>query len=235
MRRNNKDCFKFKEVFRPAGVIFDMDGVLFDSEKTFVSTYEEAGKHFGYNITRDFVLSLLGMSGEELHAVVLEHFGNDFPYEQIRDYRRLLYRKELEKNGVPKKPGLDYLLDHLAAAKIPIALATAKSKEMASFCLSNAGILDRFTAIICSNEVKNGKPAPDIFFLAAERLGQPPSACVGFEDSVAGLKGLSAAGIRSIFIKDLVEPPKEILATVWQRCNDLSEAVILFGLAEKSL
>jgi beta-phosphoglucomutase-like phosphatase (HAD superfamily) len=90
--------------------------------------------------------------------------------------------------------------------------------------LTKAGIIDRFAALTCGDEVKNGKPAPDIFLLAAQKLKTPPSACVGFEDSPPGLLGLHSAGIRSIFIKDVIEPSEETLATVWQKCSDLTEA-----------
>ncbi|MDR0877174.1 MAG: HAD family hydrolase, partial [Treponema sp.] len=92
-----------------------------------------------------------------------------------------------------------------------------------------ANVRDRFSVITCGDEVAHGKPAPDIFLLAAGRLGQEPAACIGFEDSTAGLRALAAAGVRSVFIKDLLEPPHEVLATVWRRCNDLEEAAELFG------
>jgi beta-phosphoglucomutase-like phosphatase (HAD superfamily) len=90
--------------------------------------------------------------------------------------------------------------------------------------LEKAGIKDRFAAATCGDDVKNGKPNPEIFLNAAEKLKTPPSLCVGFEDSAAGLQALRAAGIRSVFIKDVVQPPEEVLATVWKRCADLEEA-----------
>ena len=86
----------------------------------------------------------------------------------------------------------------------------------------------RFSAFALGDEVVNGKPAPDIFLLAAKRLGKQPDSCVGFEDSPAGLWGLHCAGIRSVLVKDLLEPEPEILATVWRRCVDLAEAAKLF-------
>jgi len=159
-----------------------------------------------------------------------EEFGTDFPYDTIRTEFRRLVQEEVDKNGVPLKPGLMYLLDRLSAAKIPFGVATSSRTATANNMLSKAGIINRFAAITCGEEVTNGKPAPDIFLLAAKKLGHPPSNCVGFEDSPPGLLGLHTAGIRSIFIKDLIEPSQEVLATVWQRCNDLSEAVALFGL-----
>jgi len=216
--------------FLPAAVIFDMDGLMFDTENMTIPLWEIAGKPFGYNLTREIVLRMVGISGEEARLTLLEEFGPDFPYENIRDGFRLLVDKEIEKRGVPKKPGLMFLLDRLRSAKIPLGVATSTRSYRAVDMLDKAGILGYFTAITCGEEVTNGKPAPDIFLLAAKKLGQPPLSCVGFEDSTAGLRGLHAAGIRSVFIKDVLSPPEEVLATVWRRCNDLSEAAALFGL-----
>jgi len=216
--------------FLPAAVIFDMDGLMFDTENLTIPLWEIAGKPFGYNLTREIVLRMVGISGERAQQLLLEEFGSDFPYEAIRDEYRILVSKEIEKNGVPKKPGLMYLLDRLRAANIPLGVATSTRSPRAIDLLERAGILDRFKTLTCGEDITNGKPAPDIFLLAAKKLGQPPCNCVGFEDSTAGLMGLHAAGIRSVYIKDVLDPPEEVLATVWHRCNDLSEAAVLFGL-----
>jgi HAD superfamily hydrolase (TIGR01509 family) len=221
---------KNEEIFRPAAVIFDMDGLMFDTENLTIPLWEVAGKPFGYNITHEIVLRMVGISGEKARLVLLEEFGDDFPYETIRDEFRLLVKKEIEKKGVPKKPGLMYLLDRLCSAKIPFGVATSSRSATAIDLLGRAGILERFKAVTGGEEVTNGKPAPDIFLLAAKKLGQPPSACVGFEDSTAGLKGLHSAGIRSVFIKDVVSPPEEVLASVWRRCGDLASSAAFFGL-----
>jgi len=213
-----------EKTFRPSAVIFDMDGLMFDTENLTIPLWDVAGKPFGYNITYDIVLRMVGISAEKARLVMYEEFGTDFPYDTIRAEFRKLVQEEVDKNGVPLKPGLMYLLDRLSSAKIPFGVATSSRNATAANMLTKAGIIDRFAALTCGDEVTNGKPAPDIFLLAAQKLGQPPSACVGFEDSPPGLQGLHAAGIRSIFIKDLLEPSKEILATVWHRCKDLKEA-----------
>jgi beta-phosphoglucomutase-like phosphatase (HAD superfamily) len=107
-------------------------------------------------------------------------------------------------------------------------VATSTARERALWKLDRAGIAGRFDAVVCGDEVSRGKPAPDIFLLAAERLGVRPSECAGFEDSPAGLRSLHAAGIRSIFIKDLVEPEATVLSTVWRRYESLAEAAGLW-------
>lgn len=216
--------------FRPEAVIFDMDGLMFDTENLTIPLWDAAGQKFGYRIPPEVVHKMVGINNKKCRMIMLEEYGKDFPYEEIRNESRQIVKNTIEKDGVPKKPGLDYLLDRLFAAQIPIALATSTRRETALFMLEKAGILDKFTAITCGDEVENGKPAPDIFLNAAEKLGAHPSACVGFEDSPAGLRGLHAAGIKSVFIKDIIEPPPEVLANIWRRCGDLTEAAKLFGL-----
>jgi len=215
---------------RPAAVIFDMDGLMLDTERLSIPLWTEAGIEFGYTITEEIVLRMVGISSKKTRELLLDEFGPDFPYDSICEEFRLLVKKKIEKNGVPKKYGLDFLLDQLTSAKIPLAVATSTRRATAVEMLRKAGILDRFSAVICGDDVANGKPAPDIFLLAAEKLGVLPSDCIGFEDSPAGLKGLRSAGIRSIFIKDVIEPPQDVLAAVWRRCNNLEEAAKLFNL-----
>jgi len=201
---------------------------MLDTERLTIPLWDEAGKKFGYRIPYDTVLKMVGISSQNARAVMFEEYGDDFPYEKIRDEFRILCKREYEK-GIPHKKGLDFLLDRLTAAKIPLGVATSTRRETAMENLEKAGILEKFTAITGGDEVENGKPAPDIFLLAAKKLGQPPSACVGFEDSPAGLRGLYAAGIRSVFIRDLIDPPPEVLETVWRKYGDLSEALVLFS------
>ena len=215
--------------FRPSAVIFDMDGLMLDTERLTIPLWDEAGIKFGYRIPYDTVLKIVGISSQRARDVFANEFGEDFPYDEIRDDFRLLCKREFEK-GIPHKKGLDFLLDRLTEAKIPFGVATSTRRETAMENLEKAGILKYFAAVTGGDEVANGKPEPDIFLLAAEKLSSAPCACVGFEDSPAGLRALCAAGIRSVFIKDLIDPPKEVLDTVWRTCGDLSEAVQLFEL-----
>ena len=216
-----------KEKFRPAAVIFDMDGLMLDTERITIPLWDEAGKKFGYRIPFDTVIKMVGISSQAARDVLFDEYGENFPYDKIRDEFRLLCKREYEK-GIPHKKGLVFLLDRLTAAKIPLGVATSTRRKTAMENLEKAGILEKFAAITGGDEVANGKPAPDIFLLAAKKLMSPPSACAGFEDSPAGLQGLYAAGIRSVFIRDLIDPPREVLNTVWRTCGDLFEAAELF-------
>jgi len=218
---------KEENKIRPAGVIFDIDGLMLDTESPVIGFWAQAGKLLGWNISAEVVMRTIGITADSTRAIFLQEYGPDFPYERIRAEFSRLYYEEFEK-GAPHKSGLVFLLDHLSSLGIPLAVATSARRESAVWKLRKAGILDRFAALACGDEIRIGKPAPDIFLLAAERLGQKPSDCVGFEDSPAGLQGLHAAGIRSVFIKDLTDPPPEIRETIWRCCADLAEATGLF-------
>ena len=214
--------------FHPAAVIFDMDGLMLDTEGPMIPLWAKAGKTFGYDITPQMVISTLGINAEGTRALIMSNFDSEFPYEKIREELRRLYEEET-REGVPHRPGLLPLLDHLASRKIPLAVATSTGRNPASEKLAKAGILDRFSVLVCGDEITRGKPAPDIFLLAVEKLRKHTSECIGFEDSPPGLMALHAAGIRSVFVKDLVEPPDDVLSTVWRRYADLAEAIPLFA------
>ncbi|GHU04072.1 phosphorylated carbohydrates phosphatase [Spirochaetia bacterium] len=214
---------------KPAAVIFDMDGLMLDTERPVLDFWIKAAEKFGVTVTRDTVFRTIGINEAGSRVILEEACGLDFPYDEIRAERNRMVREQVEREGIAQKKGLLTLLNHLDARGIKKALATSTARETALWKLKHAGIPDRFEIMVCGDEVKNGKPAPDIFLRAVEKLGVPASDCVGFEDSPAGLQALHAAKIPSVFVKDLVEPPEETLATVWRRCENLAEAAELFG------
>ncbi|MDR2150367.1 MAG: HAD family phosphatase [Spirochaetaceae bacterium] len=207
------------------GVIFDMDGLMLDTERPALAAWIKAAEQWGYTLEAQVVFRTIGINEPAMRAVYHAEYGAQFPYEAIRQKVRQILAQE---QTIQHRPGLLILLDHLAALSLPLAVATSTGKESALKKLEKAGIIDRFSAFAFGDEVSHGKPAPDIFLCAAQRLNIEPVFCIGFEDSPPGLLGLYRAGIRSVFVKDLLEPPVEIAATIWHRYENLAEARELF-------
>jgi HAD superfamily hydrolase (TIGR01509 family) len=214
--------------FSPAAVIFDMDGLMLDTERPMIDSWIQASKKLGWHLKREIILDTIGRDEASTHAIFVNACGKNFPYERIREEVVRGIVQKAESEGIPHRPGLLTLLNRLEHRNIPMAIATSTDRKTALWKLEKAGIRERFSVLACGDEVRHGKPAPDIFLLAAERLEKQPVFCIGFEDSPAGLEGLSAAGIRSVFIKDVLEPPIEILAQIWRRYKDFAEACALF-------
>ena len=215
--------------FIPKGVILDMDGLMLDTERLEMHLYVEISAKMGWPTPGTMLHNTLGVTDDDSKAFYKKQYGADYPYDEIWEAVVKEEETKAETTGLPHKKGLLVLLDKLKVLGVPLALATSAYSERAQWKLGRAGILDRFKVFACGNEVQNGKPAPDIFLLAAKKLGVAGNECVGFEDSPAGLLGLASAGIPSVFIKDLAEPPPATLATVWHQCSDLEEAAQLFG------
>jgi HAD superfamily hydrolase (TIGR01509 family) len=206
-----------------------MDGLMLDTERSVVALWLEVCTQFGREVAEEAVVNTIGIDEASTKAALMDACGPEFPYDEIRKTVIGRFVERAEAEGVPHRPGLLVLLDRLSSLGIPLGVATSADRDVAVWKLRRARILERFDALACGDEVSRGKPEPDVFLLAAERLGKKPAECIGFEDSPAGLKALHSADIRSVFIKDMVEPPAEILRTVWRRCGDLAEAAALFG------
>ena len=215
-------------ILHPAGAIFDMDGLMLDTERPLIPLWAKAGKKYGREIAPETVIRTIGLNASDIRKLCIGELGPEFPYDIFHEDLNKLAAEEFER-GINLKPGLLDLLNHFTSLKVPLAVATSSRRDSAVWKLRKAGILDFFTEVSGGNEVGHGKPAPDVFLLAAEKLNVLPALCVGFEDSPAGLLAIHAAGMRSVFVKDLIEPPGDVLSTVWRRCNDLGEAVIFFG------
>jgi HAD superfamily hydrolase (TIGR01509 family) len=223
--RGSPDCRSFS----PKAVILDMDGLMLDTEGPAVTCWTEAGRSLGYDIPLTMITRAIGITRAGTRALFLDEYGQDFPFETIRQKVVHLLKQTIEREGIRHKPGLAVFLDCLAAKGIPFAVATSSERKMTLRKLEKAGIRERFSVIVCGDDVKNGKPAPDVFLAAAEQLRASPAGCVGFEDSGPGLLGLAAADIRSVFIRDISDPSPGALAGVWRQYKDLALAREIFN------
>ena len=188
-------------------VVFDMDGLMLDTEHLYKSAWQRAASSLGYMLDDAFYYTLVGRTNDAGEAVLAERFAPDFPLAAFRQRWEELWRAEVESEGIPRKPGLGELLDCLNERKTSVAVATSSDRQYADFSMKAAGLdLASFAQVVTGEQVANGKPAPDIYIEAARRLGIPPARCLALEDSDAGILSASAAGMIAVMVPDLKPP-----------------------------
>jgi HAD superfamily hydrolase (TIGR01509 family) len=201
-------------VTRPvaAGVVFDMDGILIDSEPLFRRVAQGAAQELGYALPDEVYAMWMGLPPRAVEAAVIESMGDDFPLAEFRQAFRRRWIAHTEVHGVPAQPGMRALLEALRERGIPYSVATSTERAQAERSLALAGLADHLDVIVAGNEVADGKPAPEIFLKAAAAIGVAPEACVALEDSAAGVRAAAAARMLTIMVPDLHWPTPEIAA-----------------------
>lgn len=196
---------------RPSAVIFDMDGLLFDTEALWQEALLSAAAEGGREIPDQIYNGSIGVRRSQCGDLFRSHFGEDFRFEDFHaDWRRHFWR--IAENRPALKPGVLELLDVLDGFRLPRAIATSSSRTTVERHLTSHGLTDRFDQIVCRGDYENGKPAPDPFLKAAERLGVEPRLCLALEDSHVGVRSASAAGMMTVMAPDLLEPTEELRA-----------------------
>ena len=186
-----------------------MDGTLLDTERVYFDSLVAALKAHGY--TDDTVTlcpAMVGLPGPECEAMLHARYGENFPLAEVSK-AFISNRDGFLEAGLPLKRGAVELLDALQAAGCPMAIVTSSSRRTADAHLTLAGIRDRFETILTRDDVTRGKPSPDLYLLAASRLGLQPKFCVAVEDSNHGVTAAHAAGAITIMVPDLVTPTEE--------------------------
>ena len=192
--------------------VFDMDGLLLDTEKVAMQAFRDACKVLSLPMLEDVYLGIIGCNAEGIENVIRSGYGEDLDYPQLRAEWVKRYHPIIEHQAIPKKEGVVELLSWLKSQKIPIAVATSSHKKQAIAKLKLSGLTDYVDSLSTGCEVSNGKPDPEIFLLAAQRLNTSPDKCIAFEDSSNGVRAALAAGMQVHQIPDLVKPNSDIIA-----------------------
>lgn len=183
-------------------VIFDMDGLMLDTEPLYQLSWKQAAAESGFTLTHEMHLRLTGKKRADSESLLRDEFGPEFSVERFRTACRKFEDSVFSTGPAPKKPGLDGLLMLLETWQIPKAVATSSERRRAVSQLEKTGLYNRFNAVVAGDEVANGKPAPDIFLLAAQRLGIAASACLVLEDSEPGVIAARRAGMLVYLVPD---------------------------------
>lgn len=189
-------------------VIFDMDGLMLDTEAIARLAWKKGGADLGHEVTDEQFARFIGRTSADTEAMLVDLFGPSFSLAELRSRITHHWDAHIEQHGIARKPGLVELLDFLHTQPVRKAVATSTRREAAIPKL--AGLDHYFDVIVTGDEVRKGKPAPDIFLLAASRLGVDPADCLVLEDSLPGVRGAKAAGMHVIMVPDLVAPTPEV-------------------------
>lgn len=209
------------------GVLFDMDGLVLDSEKLYTRFWREAAWSFGYEMTLEQSLGMRSL-GQPLGQPYLESlFGPTVDYTVLRSKRIELMDAYVAEHGIDPKPGIFELMDYLQAHQIPAAITSSSPMDAIARHLSNAGLLHRFQKLCSGHNVPNGKPAPDIYLHGAASLGLNPEECLALEDSPTGILSAYRASCLPVMIPDLDQPPEDTLPRLYAKADSLIDVITL--------
>ena len=192
-------------------VVFDMDGLLLDTERLQQRAYERACARMALVADPHLFMALVGLNERMSEALLDKALPRDLDVARFKSLWAAEFAASVADH-VPLKPGVIHLLDALRVRGLPMAVATSTKRSKAVALLQRAGILDRFALLVCGDEVARGKPAPDVYLAAVGGLGHQPGACVAFEDSSNGVRAAVSAGLVTVQVPDLIPPPAEIVA-----------------------
>jgi beta-phosphoglucomutase-like phosphatase (HAD superfamily) len=208
--------------YRPSAVIFDMDGLLFDTEALWQEALLSAATEAGREIPDEVYNKSIGVRRSQCRDLFLTHFGEDFLFDDFHgNWRRHFWL--IAEHKLALKPGALELLETLDRLALPRAIATSSSRTTVERHLTSHSLMDRFDEIVCRGDYENGKPAPDPFLKAAERLGVEPRLCLALEDSHIGVRSAAAAGMMTVMVPDLLEPTADMRALCVFVARDLHQ------------
>jgi len=214
-------------------VIFDMDGVMIDTEPASKQGWITALEKYGLDLDEGLFIQMQGRNIQTTRQIMMQYFGEAFDFDGVLKRRSLYMEEYIAKEGLKTKPGLQQMLDKLDELSIKKCIATSTERESMERKLGDLGLMDRFDGFVTGDMVKEGKPNPAIFLEAAKMMGVKPENCIVLEDSLSGIGAAYSAGMRPIMIPDLTEPDLAARSRIFAKCKTLSEAALLTeGLAK---
>lgn len=183
-------------------VIFDMDGLMFDSERMVMDAWQKVGEEIGYSNLGEDLYPNLGTNRDRQYF--LEKYGEGFPFDQFRQRYQAVMQERIDREGLPKKRGLRPLLEYLKEKNYRMAVATSSDREYTLSCMEREGLLDYFQKIVCGDMVEKIKPDPEIYLKACQALDVGVEEAIVLEDSRNGIRAALAAGTAVIMIPDLL-------------------------------
>ncbi len=209
--------------------IFDLDGTLIDTEKLYRKYWPMALKDYGYDLSDERALMLRSLGRPFAPRQFKDWYGEDFDYNLVRQRRKEYVEGHIEKYGIGLRPGVKEILTFLKEKNITVAIATATDLERTKKYLDMTGISPFFTDIICATMVEHGKPAPDIYKFACEKLNKKPSECFAVEDAPNGVKSAYDAGLKVIFIPDQAPSDDSFRSMIFAEFDNISNIKSLIG------
>lgn len=217
--------------YRPArpvaGVLFDMDGLVLDTERLYVRFWMEAAHLLGFPMTFQQALGMRSLGRDDSQALLNGYFGREISYDLLREKRIELMDAYIADHGVQAKPGIDELLDALDERGIPAAITSSSPMESIQRHLTSLNLAHRFKKLCSGRQVAKGKPAPDIYLFGAASLGLNPEDCLALEDSPTGILSAYRAGCMSVMIPDLDQPGEETISLLYAQADSLADVIEL--------
>lgn len=218
---------------RVEALLFDMDGLLIDSERIVQKSWELAGRELGYPGMSQVIYNLLGVNRAGRDIYFREHLDPEFPCDKFAELASSKFY-EIAQGGVPIKDGARELLQYARSRGYKLAVATSSRRAYADKVLAESEILQYFDGIVSGDMVQHSKPDPEIYLKAAALVGALPECCMALEDAPAGIRAAHAAGMIPVLIPDLLEPPVEIVELAFRKYKSLREVIPLLESLEQN-
>ena len=202
-------------------IVFDMDGILFDTERLSVESWIEVAERLGLPDIDKGVYGCIGLNRTDCRIFLKETYGQDFPYDYFREQTAAVFQRKMAKDGLPVMKGAGELLAWLQEKGLKVALASSTSHKTVESHLQQAGFTGFFQAVIGGDMVEHSKPQPDIYLKACQLLDVEPGNAAAIEDSPNGIRSAYAAGMLPVMVPDLVKPDPEIEKMLYRKCDSL--------------